>query len=280
MMAKAESHPLFRWSWHHFKPVGEEKAYLPILSVLRDHEGAPVEAARDEVNREVDALGLEVGLGKRRTEPYADIFRDRIDVWRFTGSLFEPGLVEDEIRLTELGHALLDGDAPFDFAMARQALRLRFPRVPRVGRKSRLTEAEGELSLAQDQGPGVNVVRAWTVANALLREGGEAGGIDGDEAARFLSGATSLDDAQRRARALQMERRGLPSGFDPVDKHKARQGREIEHWLTANGALTQDKALAFALDPRDREFEFADGSAAEMLRWSHWWGSWPRFAGY
>jgi hypothetical protein len=274
-MSSSASHRLLQWNWHHFGPVAQRENYLPILQVLGKHEGEAVKDAREAVNEEVHGLRLEVGLGKRKEEPYADIFRDRIDVWRFTGSLAEPGLVDEEIRLTKLGRALLDGSAPFDAAMARQALRLSFPRIPRLRHKTRLPDAVGELDEALALGPGVNVARCWSLAAGQLREAGEGGGIDGDEAAKFLSGASSLLDIPRRVEALQLERNGTPSGFAEVEPDKKRQGREIERWLLANGALTPDGRRTFSLDPAEREFEFADGSVAEMERWAQWWGSWP-----
>lgn len=275
-MPPSSSHELFQWTWHHFRPPAAAKNYLPILEVLASHEGKAVETARGAINREVGELRLGIGLGQRRGQAHADIFRDRIDVWRFTGALFEPGLVDDRIQITELGHALLDGSAPFDEAMARQALRLSFPRVVRIREGARLGKALEELKQALAIGPGVNVLRAWATASGHLRVADETDPISGEEAAKFLSGTTKLDEIPDRAEALRLERIGVPSDYAEPSPGGRRQGSEIKHWLKENGVLAPVDQHAVALDPSDRYFAFKEGSVGEMLRWSRWWGSWPR----
>src|SRR4051812_17965099 len=103
MRAVPITHELYEWRWHNFAPLAREENYVPILTVLANHDRALIAEARDSVNQEVDALALGIGLGLRVGEPHADIFRNRFDVWRFTGSVYEPGLCGDEIRLTPLG---------------------------------------------------------------------------------------------------------------------------------------------------------------------------------
>lgn len=274
-MLPPSSHELFQWTWHHFRPLAEAKNYLPILDVLANHEGSSVQTARSAINEEVARLQLEVGLGKRKSQRHADIFRDRIDVWRFTGALYEPGLVGDRIQLTELGHALLSG-APFDKAMTRQALRLSFPRVVRIRDSARLGKAVDRLKEALAIGPGVNALRAWATASGHLRVLEETSSISGEEASKFLSGATKLDEVPDRAEALRMERIGVPSGYPEPPAGGRRQGSEIRHWFEANGVLAPINQNAVALDPSDRYFVFEDGSVDEMMRWSRWWGSWPQ----
>ena len=274
-MPVPDPHDLFQWNWHHFRPLGRAENYMPILEVLGEHDGELIADARSNVNLSVHALRLSVGLGKRVGQPHADIFRDRIDVWRFTGAIFEPGLVGDEIRLTELGRALLDGSAPFQTAMARQALRLSFPRV-RVRKQSHLGAATQALQAALALGPGVNVPRAWMIASGHLREAGQDPSITGEEAARFLSGATSLSEIPKRADAIRRHRRGIPAtDYPPVGQDKERQGREIEHWLQRNRSLAAATEATLGLDPADRTFTYKDGSAPEIERWNRWWGSWP-----
>lgn len=234
-----------------------------------------IDEARDAVNEAVHRLKLPVGLGQRKNQPHADIFRDRLDVWRFTGSLAEPGLVGDEIQLTELGHALLENPRLYGPAMRRQALRLSFPRIPRLRRARKLLEATEKLEEALAEGPGANVVRAWSLAAGCLREAGETAGPSGDEAAKFLSGVRALDEISGRVEALLIERAGGVSDFPEPSGDKKRQGREIERWLKENGALIPESTPSFALDPPDREFAFRNGSIEEMRRWSRWWGSAP-----
>ena len=167
-MTPPPTHGLFEWKWHHFHKVAEEANFMAILNVFNKHQGEAWGSARDQVNQEVDALNLGIGLGQRQTEPYADIFRDRVDVWRFTGTLCEPGLANDEVRLTNLGQELVDGRIAFDVAMAHQASRLRFPRV-RVHRENGLDAAIDSLKDALAIGTGVRVVEAWALAVAHLR---------------------------------------------------------------------------------------------------------------
>jgi hypothetical protein len=268
-------HVLFEWSWHHFNPLGKPESYLPILEVLGEHEGQLVAAAREDIGREAKALGLGVGLGKRAGENYPDLFRDRADVWRFTGALLEPGLVDDEIHLSELGHGLLRDPLLFAPVMTRQALRLSFPRGARARTASAVPKASEELEQALAIGPGVNVVRAWTLACGCLRAAGEAPVLSGEEVAGYLSGATSLAEVPDRVEALRIDRAGGSSGFPDVSAHKKRQGRELALWLEESGALRPDGDLRFSLDPPDREFSFVNASVEEMLRWNRWWGSLP-----
>jgi hypothetical protein len=266
---------LFEWSWHHFNPLGQAENYLPILEVLGDHEGYSVDAARESVGLAVEALDLKAGLGRRAGESYPDLFRDRADVWRFTGALIEPGLVDEEIRLTDLGKALLEDPIQFKSLMCRQALRLSFPRGARARTVSAVDKASERLEQALELGPGVNVVRAWSLSCGYLRIRGTHRSITGEEAARYLSGSVALDEIAERTDALWLDRSGGQSGFVQVTPHKRRQGRELEIWLGESGALGTDGETRFALDPEDREFEFKDASPAEMLRWSEWWGALP-----
>jgi hypothetical protein len=272
-LSAPSSHPLFAWRWHHFRPPAEEANYLAILEVLGDHEGEDIDEARDDVNEEVHALRLGVGLGIRAGEDYADIFRDRIEIWRFTGAIVEPGLVDDEIQLTPLGRALVNKAADFDEAMFRQAVRLRFPHV-RVGRASQLEFVLDGLEEAIELGPGVNVARAWVVACGHLRERGHEATVSGDEAARFLSGATAIEDVSERAEALADHASGLPTVYPDPGEGPRRQGREIAFWLRSSGVLFSPGQSALAHDPQDRDFEFSEATTTELMRWSDWWGSW------
>jgi len=274
-LSMASGANLFQWHWHHFAPLTEPQNYLPILGVLSDHEGEQIDEARATVNEAVDRLGLPVGLGKRAGQAFADIFRDRLDVWRFTGSLAEPGLVEEEIQLTELGRALLKDERIFAPAMHRQALRLSFPRIPRLRYEKQIPEAIVQIEEAMAAGPGVNVARAWSLAAGCMREAGDVRGPTGEEAAKFFSGARSLHEIRSRSEALLKERGGETANLPEPSTDKKRQGREIERWLRANGALTKESDRAFSLDPEDREFVFREASLEEMIRWSRWWGLSP-----
>jgi hypothetical protein len=266
---------LFEWSWHHFNPLGKAENYLPILEVLGEHEGQLVDSARESVGLEAEALDLGIGLGKRTGEKYPDLFRDRIDVWRFTGALIEPGLVGDEIRLTTLGKALLEDPSRFEQLMFRQALRLSFPRGARARTVTSVDRASEKLEEALEEGPGVNVIRAWSLVCGHLRLHGSDLSLTGEEAARYLSGSASLDEIAERTEALRLDRSGGDSGVPDVTSHKKRQGRELEIWLAESGALGTTKEAHCALDPDDREFSFKDASPAEMLRWNEWWGAIP-----
>jgi len=266
---------LFEWSWHHFNPLGKSRNYLPILEILGEHEGQSVNSARESVGLEAEALELGVGLGKRDGEPYPDLFRDRIDVWRFTGALIEPGLVDEEIRLTALGRTLLEDPSRFEELMLRQALRLSFPRGARARTVAAVDKASGGLEEALEQGPGVNVVRAWSLVSGHLRIHGSDGSLTGEETARYLSGSTSLDEIDERTKALLIDRAGGDSGIADVTSYKKRQGRELELWLRECGALGTADSARCALDPEDREFSFKDASSDEMLRWNQWWGALP-----
>jgi hypothetical protein len=263
------SHELFEWKWHHFAPLGRAQNYLPILKVLSAFEGGAINQVRDDVNRAVHDLNLPVGLGKRRDQPHANLFRDRIDVWRFTGALEEPGLVADELRLTPLGRALLDGSAPFEEAMGRQARRLRFPRI-RVRRAADLAGTIDKLRDALDLGPGVCVAEAWHTTVAYIRSHEGWGEIRGEEAARFLSGSVSDTHLGLRAEALLQFRRNGDTTFPPVSGEKERQGRELLRWLGRYGALTDRSQLA-----TQEDFKFEAVSSDEICRWAAWWGSWP-----
>jgi hypothetical protein len=232
-----------------------------------------VEQAREEVNAEVGALGLEVGLGQRKGRLHPNIFRDRFDVWRFTGAIVEPGLVDETIQLTDVGHLLLAQPDAFGRIMARQALRLSYPRVVRIRRASEVQKTVEDLEEALELGPGVNVVRAWALAVGHLRERGASPAISGEQAIRFLSGIASLDEVADRAEEVLRDQAGLPSTIDDVSPDRKRQGRELEVWLTENGALGRAGQPRFALDPDDREFQFTEASSAELLRWNRWWGA-------
>jgi hypothetical protein len=264
------SHTLFEWSWHHFAPLSIEANFVPILEVLADHEGEEVSDARDDINRDVEALGLSVGLGGR------DIIRDRSDVWRFTGVLQEPGLADNEIRLTSLGEAVVNATINFDEAMAWQAARLQFPRV-RVRTTTDLSTAVDQLREALGIGPGVRVAEAWAVGVAYLREWGSRAAITGEEAAQFLSGCASINQVPERAEAIRATRTQQPlPGFPVVSSDKRRQGRELMNWLKANGALVDPAEAPVFIDPPvEPPFEFGGSSEAEIRRWADWWGSTP-----
>jgi hypothetical protein len=146
----------------------------------------------------------------------------------------------------------------------------------RIRESAWLSKAVDRLREALAIGPGVNVLRAWATARGHLRVLGETSAISGDEASKFLSGATTLDEVPDRAEALRMERIGASSGYPEPPSGTRRQGSEIKHWLEANGALAPIDQHAVALDPSDRFFVFKDGSVEEMMRWSRWWGSWPQ----
>jgi hypothetical protein len=264
---------LLQWSWHHFRPLGRADNYQPILKILAAHEGEAVEEAREAVNEEVGGLGLKVGLGQRKNQSHPNIFRDRFDVWRFTGAVIEPGLVDETIQLTQIGHLLLEQPDSFARIMARQALRLSYPRIVRIRRESEVQGTVEELEKALSLGPGVNVVRAWGLAVGHLRERGAAPSISGEKAIRFLSGIASLDEVPDRVEELLKDQTGLPSKIDDVSDDRKRQGRELEVWLTENGALAKTGKPAFSLDPGDREFQFKGASSAELLRWNQWWGA-------
>lgn len=272
-MAPSGNRSLLQWSWHHFRPLGRPDNYLPILGVLAAHEGEAVEEAREEVNEEVGGLGLEVGLGQRKGQPHPNIFRDRFDVWRFTGAIIEPGLVNEKIQLTDIGRLLLKQPDAFERIMARQALRLSYPRGVRIRRESDVQKAVEELEEALDLGPGVNVVRSWALAVGHLRARGADPSISGEQAIRFLSGVASLDEVPDRVVEMLRDQTGLPSEIDEVSDDRKRQGRELEVWLTENGALGKAGAPLFSLDPDDREFRFTEASSAELLRWNQWWGA-------
>jgi hypothetical protein len=271
------THDLLEWSWHHFAPLSREVNFVPILEVLADHEGEAVADARANINAEVDSLGLAVGLGKRKGERYSDIFRDRIDVWRFTGCLYEPGLVHEEIRLTPLGHALVTNTVEFGDAMTRQASRLRFPRL-RVRREAEIDIAVDKLRESMRAGPGVRVAQAWALAVGHLRERGSATGITGEEAARYLSGCASLSQIAKRADAIIQSRAGQPTpSFSAVSTDKLRQGRELARWLQDNGALIAlAEAPVFVSDPPVApDFHFSSASVRVVRDWQEWWGSAP-----
>ena len=268
-------HELFEWSWHHFAPLGREENFVPILRVLAAHEGRLVDDARDDVNRDVHALGLPVGLGRREDEPYADIFRDRIDVWRFTGALREPGLAGNAIQLSAIGQAIIAKTVSFEDAMARQAFRLSFPRV-RVRRETDLDGAVDKLKAALAFGPGVQVAKAWVSAVAMLRAKGSLPQVSGEECARFLSGCARIDEVPGRASAIHALRSGLPvEAYPAVSSDKERQGRELVNWMIENGALVLgDDAPVFLDNPAyGPAFMFSHGDAREIVEWADWWGS-------
>lgn len=260
---------LFEWRWHHFRPFNKAENYLPLLEIFAAHDGEAIDDVRLDIGQEAEALSLGVALGAR-SAGRPDLIRDRFDIWRFTGAIFEPGLVEETIQLTPLGLALAAGRADFGDAMRGQARRLRFPYL-RVRRSNELENLAEELNEALGLGGGVNVTEAWVLASQLLVDMGEESPMTGEEAARFLSGVPTLDDVPDRVESLVMQRKGRGGTYPDVSNDKKRQGRELKIWLDANGADTTADGLELSYS----DFEFQSASTDEIQRWNEWWGAWP-----
>jgi hypothetical protein len=268
------THEFFEWRWHNFAVLGRKENYVPVLEVLADYDCEKIGDVRDELGKYLEALGLKASLGSRDGAP-PDIFRDRADIWRFTGTIYEPGLVGETVKLTPLGEAIVARTLSFEDAMARQAARLRFPRI-RVRYESELEGALGDLKTALAFGKGARVIDVLGLAAGCLRELGQNSAITGAEAARFLSGTTRLDEVPIRADAIAKERAGEASGFQEISPDWQRQGNEMLGWMKRSGVLLNPADDLVCLDdPASRFFEFAAATADELRRWAYWWGMWP-----